>query len=338
MAKTSYQLIPSEFNLSYSKALQSGDRFTFPRVRRKTLFISKNRKKGVTQKSLIPILSPVWQALTQGERDAWNSAGVVANMTGFKLFVRDKSLRIANNIEGYAIPNDFYQTTVGTLIVSEPATSLKILQTHPEEYWVQRKVKGTRSQYEPIKIIEDFALPLEIKINYSADLTPIQTSDDSAECGIAVCGVILLGTFGFSDENAECGFAECGVVILGTFDDSPIARFYCIIYSHYQGLTFENIVEIPFILQQDWTHAEATLPPIIGKDRGYTAFLEIKNARGTVWFDNIEILHSGQNWCRDPHTLDLDQSFTKAFYQIPKHWAPVDISEGAFFGSLYYNV
>lgn len=316
MAKTSYQLIPTEFNLSYSKALQSGDRFTFPRVRRKTLFISKNRKKGVTQKSLIPILSPVWQALTQEERDAWNSAGIQANMTGFKLFVRDKSLRIANDIEGYAIPNNLYQTTVGTLIISEPATSLKIQQLHPLEYWVQRKVRGTRSQYEPIKIIESFGLPLEIQINYKADLTAVDSALDSAECGVA----------------------QCGVIILGTFTTEVIARFYCICYSHYQGLTFENIVEIPFTLQQDWIHAEATLPPIIGKDRGYTAFIEIQNARGSLYFDNIEINHSGQNWCRDPHTIDINQSFTKAFYQIPKHWAPVDISDGAFYGSLYYNV
>lgn len=315
MAKTSYQLIPTEFNLSYSKALQSSDRFIFPRVRRKTLFISKNRKKGLTQKSLIPMLSPVWQALTQEERDAWNSAGVVANMSGFKLFVRDKSLRIANDIEGYATPNNLYQTTVGTLRIEAPASSLKIQQLHPLEYWVQRKVKGTRSQYEPIKIIESFALPLSIKINYKSDL--IET--------------------GTSNETAECGVAECGVVILGTFGAGAIARFYCICYSHYQGLTFENIVEIPFTLQQDWIEAEATLPPIIGKDRGYTAFIEIQNARGSLYFDNIEINHSGQNWCRDPHTIDINQSFTKAFYQIPKHWAPVDISDGAFYDSLYYN-
>lgn len=316
MAKTSYQLIPTKFNLSYSKALQSGDRFTFPRVRRKTLFISKNRKKGITQKSLIPVLSPIWQALTQGERDAWNSAGVVADMSGFKLFVRDKSLRIANDLSGYAIPNNLYQTAVGTLRIEPPATSLKIEQLHPLEYWVQRKVKGTRSQYEPIKIIEDFALPLELKINYKSDLTALETSDDSAECGVA----------------------ECGVVILGTFSTEVIARFYCIVYSHYQGLTFENIVEIPFTLQQDWIHAEAILSSVIGNPRGYTAFIEIINARGSVYFDNIEINHSGQNWCRDPHTIDIDQSFTKAFYQIPKHWAPVDILDGAFYGSLYYNV
>lgn len=294
MAKTSYQLIPAELDLSYKKALQSSERFLFPRVRRKTLFISRNRKKGVTQKSLIPILSPVWQALTQGERDAWNSAGVIANMSGFKLFIRDKSLRIANDIEGFATPNNLYQTTVGTLIVGAPATSLKIQQLHPERYWVQRKVKGTRSQYEPKEVIEDFQIPLQIKINYKADLV---------EYG---------------------GVAK--------------ARFYCIVYSHYQGLTFENIVEIPFTLQQNWTSAEATISSVIGKDRGYNAFIEIENARGTIYFDNIEINHSGQNWCRDPHTIDIDQSFTKAFYQIPKHWAPVDISEGAFYGSLYYNI
>ena len=294
MAKTSYQLIPPNFDLSYGKALQSSERFLFPRVRRKTLFISKNRKNGLTQKSLIPILSPVWQLLTLAEKTAWNNAGVVANMSGFKLFVRDKSLRLANDIEGYATPNNLYQTTVGTLLIEAPANSLKIEQLHPLEYWVSRKVKGTRSQHEPVKIIENFALPLTIKINYKSNLT--------------------------------------------AFGGTPKARFYCIVYSHYQGLTFENIVEIPFTLQQNWIHAEATLMPIIGKDRGYTAFIEIENARGALYFDNIEINHSGQNWCRDSHTIDIDQSFTKAFYQIPKHWAPVDISDGAFYGSLYYNI
>lgn len=294
MAQTSYQLIPPEFSLKYNKTLQSGDRFTFPRVRRKTLFISKNRKKGVTQKSLIPVLSPVWNSLTQGERDSWNSAGVVANMSGFKLFVRDRSLRIANDIEGFATPNNLYQTAVGTLRIEAPANSLKIEQLHPLEYWVSRKVRGTRSQYEPIKIIEDFALPLDIKINYRADLVE--------------------------------------------FGGTAKARFYCICYSHYQGLTLEKIVEIPFTLQQDWIHAEATLGPIIGLARGYTAFIELENVRGSLYFDNIEINHSGQNWCRDPHTIDINQSFTKAFYQIPKHWAPVDIPVGAFYESLYYNV
>lgn len=294
MAQTSYQLIPPEFSLRYNKALQSGDRFTFPRVRRKTLFISKNRKKGITQKSLIPVLSPVWNSLTQGERDAWNSAGVVANMSGFKLFVRDRSLRIANDIEGFATPNNLYQTAVGTLRIEAPANALKIEQLHPLEYWVSRKVRGTRSQYEPIKIIEDFALPLDIKINYRADLVE--------------------------------------------YGGTAKARFYCICYSHYQGLTLEKIVEIPFTLQQDWIHAEATLGPIIGLARGYTAFIELENVRGTLYFDNIEINHSGQNWCRDPHTIDINQSFTKAFYQIPKHWAPVDIPVGAFYESLYYNV
>lgn len=294
MAKTSYQLIPAEFDLAYKKTLQSGDRFTFPRVYRKTLFLSRNRKKGLTQKSLIPILSPVWQALTLQQQTAWNNAGIVAGMSGFKLFVRDKSLRIANDIDGYAIPNLLYQTAVGTLKIEGPATSLKIQQLHPKEYWVSRKVRGTRSQYEPKKIIEDFAIPLQIGINYKSNLLQ--------------------------------------------YGGTAKARFYCIVYSHYQGLTFENIIEIPFDLQQDWKNVNATISKVIGKDRGYTAFIELENVRGTLYIDNIELVHSGQNWCRDPHTLNINQEFTKAFYQIPKHWGAIDVSEGAFYETLYYNV
>lgn len=293
MAKISYQLIPAEFDLTYRKALQSSDRFTISSVKRKNLLISKKKKKGLTQKSLIPLLSPVWNSLTNEQKLAWNNAGAIAGMTGFKLFIRDKSFRIANDIEGYATPNNLYQTTVGTLKIESPATSLIIEQLHPQKYWVAKKVRGTRSQYEPIPIIEDFAIPLDIAINYKADLTA-------------------------TNEN-------------------PIARFYCIVYSHYQGLTKQNIVEIPFNLQQDWTHATATLNEVIGKDRNYTAIIQLENVQGTLYFDNVEINHSGFNWARDPHTIDINQAFTKAFYQVPKHWAPVDISEGAFFESLYYN-
>lgn len=291
MAKTSYQLIPEEFDSVYKKTLVSGDRYIVPRVRRKVLFFSRNRKKGLTEKSLIPVLAPVWNSLDQEDRDLWTSTGALSRLTGFKHFLKDRAFRIKNDIEGYATPNIYHQVEVGLLRVEAPATGLKIQQVHPLNYWVLRKVPKTKSQYQPVQITESFDLPLDISINYKSNLTSVGA---------------------------------------GAF-----AKFYCVVYSHYQGRTIENTCEISFSLDQDWTTENATISSVIGLARGYTAFIEIYNARGDLLIDNVSIEHSGQNWARDPFCNDINQSFTKAFYQIPKHWASVDIEEGAYFESIY---
>lgn len=293
MAKTSFQLIPAQYLADYKKTLQTGDRFQFARVRVKNKFISRERIKGLTQRSLIPEATILWNGLTSLQRTAWQNAGAVSNTTGWKLFLRDYSFRVKNGISGIATPSLLYQVEVGKLLVEAPATSLKIAQYHPQTYWVSRKVPRTRSMREPVLVTENFDLPLTISLSYSADLTSLGA---------------------------------------GSF-----ASFYCILYSHYQGRIIETKCEIPFNFSQAWTTATATITRALGAMRGYTAFMEIHNARGVVYVDNINIEHSGQNWCRDPLCNDIDQSFTKAFAQIPKNWAPLDISEGAFFGSVYYN-
>lgn len=291
MAKTSFQMIPVGMDLTYSRTLVSGDRYIIPRVRRKVLYFSRQKIKGLTEKSLIPSLSLVWNALTQGERDVWISTGLLCNLTGFKHFLKDKSFRIKNDLSGYATPSIFHQVEVGLLRVESPASSLKIEQIHPLNYWVQKKVTGTKSQYQPVAITESFGLPLSISINYKSALT-------SAGAG-------------------------------------AFAKFYCVVYSHYQGRTIETPCEILFPLVHDWATLTATISSVLGLARGYSAFLEIYNATGDLLIDNVEIEHSGQNWCRDPFCNDIDQGFTKAFYQIPKHWNAVDLSDGAWFGSIY---
>jgi hypothetical protein len=291
MAKTSYQLIPPELDSIYAKVLMTGDRYIIPRVRRKVLFLSRNRKNGLTEKSLMPILSPIWNSLTQGERDAWTTAGAFCNLSGFKHFLKDRAFRIKNNLEGFAIPNNLHQVEVGLLRIESPASNLKIEQLHPLNYWVQRKVPKTKSQYQPIAITESFDLPLEISVNYKSNLTSVGS---------------------------------------GSF-----AKFYCIVYSHYQGRTIETACEISFPLSHDWATLSSSITSVIGLARGYTAYIEIYNCTGDLLIDNVSIEHSGQNWCRDPFCNDINQSFTKAFYQIPKHWAAVDVPEGAFFESIY---
>jgi hypothetical protein len=293
MAKTSFQLIPPEYLLDYKKALQSGDRYQFPRVRVKNAFFSRNKLKGLTQRSIIPLASPLWDSLSSSARLAWDTAATYSNTTGWKLFLRDYSFRLKNSLPGIATPSNFYQVEVGKLSVESPATRLKIAQFHPQTYWVSRKVRGTRDMRQPVLVVEDFDLPLSLTVSYTSSLTSLGAGSK--------------------------------------------ARIYCILYSHYQGRTIENLLEINIPMSQAWTTTTVTQTKVVGVMRGYTLFAEIENARGTLHFDNVKVEHSGQNWARDTFCNDIDQSFTKMFAQVPKNWVALELSEGAFFGSVYYN-
>lgn len=124
---------------------------------------------------------------------------------------------------------------------------------------------------------------------------------------------------------------------LSSAGDSPSARFFITIYSNYQGLTLENICEIPFSLSHSWERLTASISGVKGQFRGYTAFIEIHDAQGYVLFDNVEITHGGINWARDPFCNSIQTTFTKMFYQIPKNWAAQEIISGAFYMSVYHE-
>lgn len=291
MAKISYQEIPAELDTQYKKTLQSGDRFTFSRIRVKKIFSSRAKKKGLTEKSLIVLLAPVWATFDSATKLSWNNAGVVCGLTGFKLFVKDTGLRIKNEMAGYSVPSVLHQARFGRLHVEAPASNIKITQLHPLNYWVQKKVRGTRNQYEPVKVTESFDLPLDIKISYKANLTSAGAN--------------------------------------------PSATFYCEVYSNYQGETIITPCTIFCVFNTDWCEATASISSVVGTVRGYSAFVRISDAVGDLYIDNIEINHSGLNWARDPFCNEIDQSFTKAFFQIPKHWEAVSVPDGAQFDSFF---
>lgn len=291
MAKTSLLIIPPGLDVTYSKSLQSGDRWTIPHIKCKRVFTSRRTKKGLSQKSLFVSLSPVWAGFSDAEKLAWTNAGAVCDMSGFKLLVQDTASRRANDIEGLATPNLLHQNRVGKIEIEAPAVGLTILQLHPQSYYINKKVTGTRSQYEPKLVTENLSLPVNIAISYKSNLSSAGTD--------------------------------------------PYAKFYIIVYSNYQSLTIENVCVIPFSLIHDWERLTATINGVKGQVRGYTAFIQIHDAQGTLLFDNVEIYHSGLNWARDPFCNSIKTTFTKMFYQIPKHWAPEEVISGAFYDSVY---
>lgn len=291
MAKTEYiDLLPAQSELFY-KSLNAQDRFINARVAKKIVFFSRKRKKGLSQKSLLPVIADFWAGLSEVQKSAWSAAGAECGLNGWRLFVQDMCARIYNDIAGVATPSLFHQSWIGNLKVEAPANEIKITQLHPRFYWISQKVTGKKGMYEPVKITEDFSLPLKISLNYSADL--VSTGEGS------------------------------------------FAKYYASVWRTYQGVDIPQILEIPLDLQTAWKSAENTLSTVVGQIIGYSLFFHLYNVTGNLYIDNVKSEHSAQNWVRDSYCKDILQGFTRAFYQIPMHWAGVIVPAGAQYDSIY---
>jgi len=112
-------------------------------------------------------------------------------------------------------------------------------------------------------------------------------------------------------------------------------RFYADIVHFYQGKTLETRLQIGIPLSQDWTESEIEKSTVRGEVVVYTLYLHLYNVRGDIYFDNPRSLHSTQNWTRDPYCKRIDQSFTRAYYQVEKAWQAVTLPEGSEYYSIY---
>jgi len=291
MAKVEYVYIIPGLEDIYFTGIMSSDRFIYSRMARKVYFYSRKRKAGLSQRSLLPLISELWSGFSNEEKQNWSDAAACMGLSGWQLFVQDQCARIYNDIPGVATPSLLHQSWVGQLHVESPADQIKIVQIHPHFYWVSKKIKGTKNMYEPVLITEDLGLPLKIGLNYKSELIPVSTPN--------------------------------------------LAKFYARFWHSYQGQDRYTELEIPLNYSTDWVHAEATLTELIGYVIRYDVYIHLTGLNGDLYFDNVEIIHSGQNWARDPYCKDIKQGFTRAFYQIPKHWAAVILPTGAWYESVY---
>ena len=291
MAKTSYIDILPETEDQFFSSLQPGDRFTFGRVARKNVLLSRKRKTGVSQRSLLPEIAAAWATLSGAQKTAWSDAGAECNLNGYRLFTQDFCARRANDLAGLATPSLFHQSWVGQIHIGAPATEVKLVQIHPRSYYVKQKVYGKKSMYNPVVVTEDLTLPFDLSLNYKSNLTA---------------------------EGAD-----------------PYAKLYAEFWYSYQGVNLLYNLEIPLDLVADWKNATATLSVLKSIVVRYDLHIHLHDLRGDLYFDNIKAEHGGQNWVRDPFCKDVDQSFTRNYYQIPKHWAPEIMPAGADFESIY---
>lgn len=113
------------------------------------------------------------------------------------------------------------------------------------------------------------------------------------------------------------------------------AKFYAEVWYSYQGQNLTEILEIPLDLSASWKNATATLSSLLSIVIGYNLYIHLYKVTGDLYIDNVKATHNGQNWVRDTYCEDILQTFTKAFYQIPDHWAPVTLPAGAEYDSVY---
>ena len=291
MAKISYITIPPELEAPYKACLRPGDRFIFSRIVRKNPFISRVKKTLLLQKQIIVECAATWKSFSQEVRDLWIEMAAYCGLRGYNYFVQDEAYRIRYGIPGHSDPVAEHQYKVGRIIIQDPATEIRIAQFHPSSYYVQKKVQGTKSQYNPVQVNEPFSLPLTISISYEA--------------------------------NLQSAGAE------------PTATFYAEIYHNYQGNTLTTRLKIPLSLSQEWTTEEVSLSSVIGVAIGYNLYIDIHDCTGELRFDNVKAVHNSTNWVRDFRCNNIDQSFTRQYYQVPRNWVPQIISDDAFFDSVY---
>ena len=113
------------------------------------------------------------------------------------------------------------------------------------------------------------------------------------------------------------------------------AKFYALVWHSYQGIDYETPLEIDLDLSTGWKNATATLSSLSGYVVGYALYFHLYNVRGNLYIDNVKSTHSAQNWVRDTYCKDINQGFTRAFYQIPKHWVAEILPDGSIYDTIY---
>jgi len=113
------------------------------------------------------------------------------------------------------------------------------------------------------------------------------------------------------------------------------AKFYADVRRLYQGNNISQLLEINIPLSHAWETLTETLSEVTGEAVSYNLYLHLYKVTGTLLIDNVKATHTGSNWVRDTYCKAIEQDFTRAFYQVPKNWAPITNPTGAQFLSVY---
>lgn len=170
MAKIGYWAFPPEWEPLIKKILKWNDRFFFTSVRRNNTLMTRKRLSGLSQRSLQPAAALEWQNLPSDTKSMWAEAAQSNAQTSFQLYLQEYAQSIKHEIEVPLTPSIFAQNNCGRCMITFPAAGFVLMQEHPYQYFVQRKVTGTRDQMELVSIIEDFDFPFKVGLSYRTEL------------------------------------------------------------------------------------------------------------------------------------------------------------------------
>lgn len=173
MPKVAYVSVPPDLKDRYSQQFQPLYKTKDSSVRWNGGLIAPRKKYKITTKSLLPGLAALWNELDGSTKLGWKAAGEKQGYNAYNTFIQDTAYRMKFGIEGTATPSIYHSYKVGEIVIAAPATQFKLVQAHPVEYFKLKKVKGTKSQYEPFAIEEVLTLPLSIGFSYRSNLTAV---------------------------------------------------------------------------------------------------------------------------------------------------------------------
>lgn len=171
MARVTYIAVPPDQKGFYDKLVTPLYKTKNSSVRFGGGLISPRKVVNITTRSLLPQIKIIWASLSPEVVLAWKNAGAAASYTGWQLFVQEMTYRIKFGISGEPTPSILYSYKVGQISLSVPGQTFRLLQIHPVRYYRMKKVRGTKSQYEPVAIEELLNLPLQVGCSFRTNLT-----------------------------------------------------------------------------------------------------------------------------------------------------------------------
>lgn len=172
MVKVTGVQIPPEWADLWMKVVGIADNRNRGVTRKRGYLPSRRRVNELTTKSLLPQIKNTWADLSDYEKAAWKNAAAVSGVNGYNLFTQDLAYRLKYGIPGLASPSLLHQYKVGRIEIAAPASGTHLMQYHPAEWYVSKKMRGNTQVYEDIKIDEILMLPLTVGASFRSSLTP----------------------------------------------------------------------------------------------------------------------------------------------------------------------
>ncbi len=173
MAKVSYIDIDPATEQKFYEGLTPRSQFLYSRLAQKTTLFSAKKIHSLKSRSLLPIISDLWTALTPTEKTLWSTTGAYTGLNGWRSFVAETSIRLKLGLSVPNVPVNSHHAWVGHINIGGSASEIQIAQEHPTQYYIHKKVTGKKGLYAPVLVNEQIALPLQIGISYKANLSAV---------------------------------------------------------------------------------------------------------------------------------------------------------------------